>query len=60
MITTFNLIMAGLLVCAIILVSFLLAFLDGAKHYQHPEMRRELHSNPKGKDIFYRSQSSDE
>lgn len=60
MITTFNLIMAGLLVCAILLVSVLLMFFDGAKQYEHPEMKRELHSNPKGKDVFYRSQSSDE
>lgn len=60
MITTFNLCLAGLMVCAIILVSFLLAFLDGAKTYEQPDIKRELHSNPKGKDVFYRSQSSDE
>jgi len=60
MITTFNLCLAGLMVCAIILVSFLLAFLDGAKTYEQPDIKRELHSNPKGKDVFYRMQSGDE
>ena len=54
------LILAGLTIAAILLVSGYLMFMDGVKQYEHPEMKRELHSNPKGKDVFYRSQSSDE
>jgi len=60
MITTFNLILAGLLACAIVLVSFFLAFMDGAKQYERPEFKRELHSDARGKDVFYRMQNSDE
>ena len=54
------LILAGLTIGAILLVSGYLMFMDGAKQYQHPEMKRELHSEQRGKDVFYRSQSSDE
>jgi len=54
------LILAGLTIAAILLVSLFLMFSDGSKVYQHPEMKRELHSNPKGKDVFYRMQSGDE
>ena len=54
------LILAGLTIGAILLVSGYLMFMDGAKQYQHPEMKRELHREQRGKDVFYRSQSSDE
>jgi hypothetical protein len=54
------LILAGLTIAAILLVSLFLMFADGAKQYEHPEMKRELHSNPRGKDVFYRMQDSDE
>jgi len=60
MITTFNLCLAGLTIGAILLVSGYLMFMDGAKQYQHPEMKRELHSEQRGKDVFYSLKDADE
>lgn len=54
------LILAGLTVVAILLVSGYLMFMDGAKQYQHPEMKRELHSEQRGKDVFYSLKDADE
>jgi len=57
------LILGFLVMCAIVLVSFFLAFMDGAKVYQDREITRDYHSGLKerGKNVIYgRLQSGDE
>ena len=54
------LILGFLAMCAIVLVSFFLAFMDGAKVYQDRELTRDYHSHQKGKDVFYCRQNGDE
>ena len=57
------LILGFLVMCAIVLVSFFLAFMDGAKVYENRDITRDYHSHgmkERGKNVIYgRLQSGD-